>query len=180
MNIGREISIAPIKFENHNKSCDKLEELIYEFNDLMYFYCGKVITYDAKQDILKAIEVIGTKIKDIDCNEKAEPRRHELLTNMRQVYRSVREYDVKHLSKDDVEQMQKLVNYSVALSIKAKQAGNDAILKQLEANKKVWNIYVNPFMKGKFGVTLGVSNLVKIQKELLQVIGKQFDLEYGE
>lgn len=176
----KELGIKCIKFDCHNKSNEELENYIYTFQDLMYFYNGKQISIQAKEDILKTIETIGTGVNDIDCDEKVEPRKQEFLANMRKIYKSVRNSTVGQLKKEDVEYMQKLCNYSVALSIKAKQAGNDAILKQLEANKKVWNIYIKPFMDGKFGVTLGVANFAKIQKELLQIIGKKYDFEYGE
>lgn len=173
----KEIGIKCIKFDCHNKSNQELENYIYTFQDLMYFYNGKQITIQAKEDILKTIETIGSKVKDIECDEKVEPRKQEFLTNMRKIYKNVRNTSVGQLKKEDVEYMQKLCNYSVALSIKAKQGGNDIILKQLEHNKKVWNIYIKPFMDGKFGVTLGVGNFCKIQKELLQLIGKKYDFD---
>ena len=174
----KEIGIKCIKFDCHNKSNQELENYIYTFQDIMYFYNGKQITIRAKEDILKAIESIGSKVKDIKCDEKVEPRKQEFLTNMRKIYKNVRDTSVGQLKKEDVEYMQKLCNYSVALSIKAKQSGEDnIILKQLENNKKVWNIYIKPFINEKFGVTLGFGNFCKIQKELLQLIGKKYDFD---
>lgn len=90
----KEIGIKCIKFDCHNKSNQKLENYIYTFQDLMYFYNGKQITIQAKEDILKTIEVIGSKVKDIECDEKVEPRKQEFLTNMGKIYKNVRNTSV--------------------------------------------------------------------------------------
>ena len=103
----KEIGIKCIKFDCHNKSNQELENYIYTFQDLMYFYNGKQITIQAKEDILKTIETIGSKVKDIECDEKVEPRKQEFLTNMRKIYKNVRNTSVGQLKKEDVEKLGK-------------------------------------------------------------------------
>lgn len=174
---GNEILVKPVKFENH-RSNDELDKIIYEFQDLLYFYATKEIVVYAKCDILDSIEKMANRVKDIECDDKVQPRKDELLTAMRKIYKSVRNYGVHPYKKEDVEIVQKLIQYLIAKSIKAKAGTMDDIVKQMEENKKAYKVYIKPFLEAKLGVMLHTGNLIKIQKELLQIIGKRYDFEY--
>ena len=173
---GNEILVTPVKFENH-RSNDALDEVIYELQDLLYFYATKEIVVYAKCDILDTIEKLANKAKEIECDDKVQLRKDELLTNMRKIYKSVRSYEVHPYKKEDVEIVQKLIQYLVAKSIKAKSGNIEQMLKQMEENKKAYKIYVKPFLELKLGVMLHTGNFIKIQNELLQLLGKKYMLE---
>ena len=174
----KELGIRCIKFDCHNKSNEGLEKLIYDFQDLMYYYANKKLSLSAKNDIMKSIEKLGTKAKDIECDEKVEPRKQEFLANMRKIYKNVRNADIDSLTVEDTEYMIKLMNYSIALGIKAKNSGDkEILLKQLSDNKKTWEIYLKPFTLKPFGDKLNVYNFKKLQAEMLGVIGSSYGVE---
>lgn len=176
---GNEILVQPVKFENH-RSNDELDKIIYKVQDLLYFYATKEIVYTAKSDILLRLERYAKEVKAVECDEKVQPRKDELLTNMRKIFKSVRNYEVHPYKKEDVETVQKLIQYLIAKSIKAKTGDMDTIVKQMEENRKAYKIYVKPYLDAKLGVTLYTGNIIKIQNELIQMVFKKYSLEdYG-
>lgn len=177
----KELGIKCIKFDCHNKSNEVLENYICTFQDLMYYYANKKISLSAKNDILETIEKLGTSTNEIDCDEKVEPRKQEFLTNMRKIYKNVRNADIDSLTVEDTEYMIKLMNYSIALGIKAKNSGdNEKLMKQLSDNKKTWEIYLKPFTLKPFGDKLNVYNFKKLQAEMLGIIGRKYGFDDEE
>ncbi len=173
---GKEISVQPIKLKNHRSNV-VLDAELRELQKLLYFYAGKEIIYTARADIMTKMTEIGKNIVEIECDESAKPRKEEILLAMRTIFKSVKTYLVKPLTKDDLDKIQKVCNYCIAKSIKVKEGSEEDILKQMYENKKVYNIYARPFLEAKLGVTLHIGNFMKIQQELLQIIGKKYGLE---
>lgn len=176
MEIGNNIGVMPIKFDNH-QSCDSLDKLIYQFNDLTYFYSKKPISYLAKQDLLSTIESIGKETAELAFSKHGiEPRREEFLKKMRETYKSLRNHPTGAIKKEDVDDVQKVINYCVSTSIKAKNGTTADMLKQLEINKKCYDIYIQPFIQAKLGVSLVLKNFCGIQREMLDKIKEKYEL----
>lgn len=173
---GIELQLECVKFKNHDKSNPVLEDLIYQMNDLLYMFNRKVISKAAKEYILTEIERIGTRANELEDS----PRKEEMILALRKNYKTIRNADIKAPSAEDREDYTKLINYCVAKSIKAKNGTIDTIIKQMNENKLVWDLYVKPFMKAKTLTNLDISNFCKVEKELLQIIGKKYDFEYDE
>ena len=174
---GQDLQLQPIRFNNHNKSDEKLEALIFQANDILYFFSRKIISPKAKDYILTEFEQIGTQAKDLEDT----PRKTEFVTALRHHYKSVRNADITLNPVTDIEEYQKLVNYEIAKSIKAKSMTYEDILRQLDENKKVNDLYVKPFQiaSGK-GYKLFTDNFNKLQSELLGLLGKKYNFEYDE
>lgn len=172
---GQDLKLECVKFQNHKKTDEKLEELIYKMNDILYFFSRKIINVKAKNYILSEFEKIGTTAKDLEDS----PRKDEMLTALRHFYKVVRNADIKPSTTADIDDYMKLKNYAVAKSIKAKTQLQDVILKQLEENRMIYDLYLKPFQNA-IGKDINIMNFTKIQKELLQMIGKKYDFDYGD
>ena len=178
METGENLGIKCLKFDNH-QSCDSLDKLIYQFNDLMYFYTKKSISNIARQKLLEEIEAIGKETAELAFSKHGiEPRREEFIKKMRETYKAVRNYCVGPVKKEDKDDVQKLVNYCVSVSIKAKNGDDNEVLKALSNNKKVYDIYVQPFCSAKLGVNLNLANYCKIQRELMDIIKNNYSFEF--
>lgn len=169
-----EIEIKPIKFQNHQKKDEKLEEFIYRTNDILYFFSRKIISPKAKEYMLTNFEEIGRKVSELEDT----PRKEELLIALRHYYKLLRDTECSIDVMDDVEQYQKLIQFEIARSIKTKQGDTSDIIKQLEENKMVDTLYVKPFQAlSTKRYRLYVDNFYQINGELLSMIGKKFTLK---
>ena len=174
---GLDLKLEPIRFQNHIKKDEKLEALIFQANDILYFFNRKIISPNAKDYILTEFEQIGTHAKDLEDT----PRKDEFMTALRHHYKSVRNAEITLNVVTDKEEYQKLIKYEVAKSIKAKSGTYEDILRQLDENKKVMLLYIQPFQvaSGK-GYKLFTDNFCLLQKELLMLLGKKYDFDYGD
>ena len=160
---GQDLKLECVKYTNHNKSNQKLEDLIYQMNDIIYFFSRKVISKTARCYILKEFEFIGTKAKEIEDS----PRKEEMLTALRHYYKVIRNAEV---GEDNIEQYTKLLAYAIAKSIKAKKDKYE-LEKQLAENRKIFDLYIKPI----YGTDIckSIPNLrtfCSIQKELQEML----------
>lgn len=160
---GQDLKIECVKFKNHNKGNQNLEELIYQMNDILYFFSRKIISKTARCYILKEFEHIGTKAKDIEDS----PRKEEMLTALRHYYKVVRNAEI---GEDDVEQITKLLAYAIAKSVKAKNEKTD-IEKQLTENRMIFDLYIKPIYNSEFSKNIpNIRTFCSIQKELQEML----------
>lgn len=171
---GQDLKLEPIRFQNHSKKDEKLEALIFQANDILYFLSRKIISPQAKEYLLTNFEQIGRQANELEDT----PRKTEFVTALRHHYKSVRNADIKLNPVTDIDEYQKLLKYCIAKSVKAKSGTYEDILKQLEENKLVHSLYVKPFQAatGK-GYRLYTENFDKIQSELLQLLGRKYSFE---
>lgn len=174
---GHDLKLEPIKFKDHRKTDDKLEALIFQANDILYFLSRKIISPKAKDYLLTNFEQIGKQANELEDTT----RKTEFLTALRHYYKVVRNAEIGFNPVTDIEEYQRLLKYEIAKSIKAKSGTYEDILRQLDENKKVNELYIKPFqlMSGK-GYKLFTENFTKVQKELLIILGKKYDFDYDE
>lgn len=160
---GQDLKIEPIKFKDHNKKDQKLEELIYQMNDILYFFSRKIISKTARCYILKEFEHIGTNAKELEDS----PRKEEMLTALRHYYKVIRSAEV---GEDNIEQYTKLLAYAIAKSIKAKNDKYE-LEKQLAENRKIFDLYIKPIYGTDICKNIpNVKNFCSIQKELQEML----------
>ena len=172
MTTGIDLKLECVKFKNHQKNDEKLEEMIYQTNDIIYFFSRKIISPKAKDYILSNFERIGRTVGELQDS----PRKNELLTSLRHYYKVVRNAEVNKPSEADKEHYIKLLNYCIAKSIKAKNCTVEEIMKQLDENKLVFELYVSPYIE-LYNEQASFVNFRTIQGELLRIIGNKFKLE---
>lgn len=173
---GIELKLECVKFKNHDKSNQLLEELIYRMNDILYTFSRKIISKTAKSYILKEFETIGTKAKELEDS----PRKEEMLSALRHYYKVVRNAGIKAPCADDREEYMRLINYCIAKSIKAKKESTDVMLKQMSENKLVWDLYIKPFMEAKTLTNLDIKNFCNVQRELKELATAKYDFKYDD
>ena len=159
--IGKDIGIKPIKLENH-KTCKEIDEILYEVNDLLYFFSFLYLNSSARATILASLKTNAEKLKALSfpraTSTEWNARRDEILQKMREIYRSVeKEVDIE----DDV-------NWDACL-IKMSKMKMSMFLKDKQENKlddkTIYNwLTDNLYFTKVYGVTPQIKS---IQDELL-------------
>ncbi len=166
---GEEIGVTPVKFKNH-PTTKQLEDLIYELNDMLYFFSKRYINQYAQNYILRHLTDIGLYMKAIPekgCT-KWNARRDEALAQMRKIYKSVKSH-ICGSDKDSEWLMEKMAKYNLSLFLKAKEnyCGVQGIpekmrINMLKDNLKLLQIYFQDFPYRVYG-----NILAGMQKEIL-------------
>lgn len=160
---GQSLKLECVKFKNHDKSCQELEDLIYKMNDIIYFFSRKIINKTARSYILTEFEKIGTKAKDLADS----PRKEEMLAALRHYYKVVRNAEI---GEDNAEQITKLIAYGIAKSIKVKNEKRDAE-KQLTENRMIFDLYIKPIYNSEFSKSIpNIRTFCALQKELQEML----------
>lgn len=159
--IGKNIGVAPIKLQNH-KSCKEIDEILYEVNDLLYFFSFLYLNSSARATILSSLKTNAEKLKALSfpraSSTEWNARRDEILEKMREIYKSVE----KEVSYDDD------VNWNACL-IKMAKMKMSMFLKNKQENKlddkTIYNwLTDNLYFTKVYGVTPQIKS---IQDELL-------------
>lgn len=115
MELGKTIGIKLIKLEN-KYSIKEIDDILYEINDILYFFCNKYINKKAKDYIKEKVTILGKKLNNVPTNGNKTQRKAELLDKMREVYKSLSVY----IPDDNPQQIENMAKYVMAMFVKNK------------------------------------------------------------
>lgn len=176
--LGKELGLTAVRPEHHQQKEEKVESILMEINDVIYFWSYRYLNCKARDYVLKQFEVMGNKMKDAEQTERVS----DILQQLRKNYKILRSYSPEKdgvPNKDSLEVYTKTVNRQVALYVKAKEEHegdipDNLVLKMLQENELIYQLFVIPFFNQKLGVTLSVKKFADMQNELLRHLGDKY------
>lgn len=143
MKKGKEIGVRPIKLENKfsNRVLDAIQS---ETNSMLFDYCLLYMTNGMKEYLLQRLSEFGERLQEIPSN----PRKEELLTKMREIYRELKGY----YSDDDRETIRRMNGFLVSEFLREKNDGltEEVAVKWLRRIKTLSNLM--PIERNLLGV----------------------------
>lgn len=137
MELGKTIGVSPIKLEN-KYSIKEIDEIVYEINDILYYFNNKYINSKAKDYIKEKVTVLGKKLNNTPTNGDRTQRKAELLDKMRNVYSALSKY----IPDDNQQQIVNMCKYQLAIYIKNKETMTEEdIFKLMKDNVLFTKIY---------------------------------------
>ena len=168
---GTEIGIKPIKCEA-KEGTDKLKDLHYRINDILYKNAGKYIDTKLANALYSDLCALGVELDELEVPERAREKKKELLGKLRTVCMSLKDYRKVPMTAEDVPLMQKALNFFIHLYIEAKQNDNikpQEVLDLLVESRRLWDAYL-PFIE-----SLRTDMFIKANTELVN----WFDSKYS-
>lgn len=175
-----ELGVSIIKDLEHRASSEKLTELLYKANDILFAlqmkYAINVIAVDALNS-LKAIEV---EINDVHVNDKYQLKKREILKCIRERCRILQQYMDNYTVEEQEERnaINVTIRYQLSISIKTKDAYNagdkdiDAIIKQLIENKALYGLLSSKIT----AYNTDIRQFEKVQDELIALIVEEYSI----
>lgn len=137
MELGKAIGVSPFKLTN-KYSIKEIDDILYEINDMLYFFNNKYINSVSKDYIKEKITVFGKKLNNVATNGDRTQRKAELLDKMRNVYSALSKY----APDDNQQQITNMCKFQLAMYIKNKEnLTEEDIFKLLKDNVLFTKIY---------------------------------------
>lgn len=168
---GKQLGLVPIKCDNR-EGTDKLKELHYRINDILYTNSGKYIDRELADSIYTDLCELGKAVDGLEVPDRAKAKKSEILSKLRIICKGLKEYKKEYQTIDDAPLMQKAINWFIHQYIDAKQ--NDKLTDELavsmvKESKRLYLAYL------PYESNLKLDTLVKINGEL----AGYFDVKYG-
>jgi len=168
--MGRTIGVMPIKLENR-EGTDKLKELIYEINDHLYANSGRYLFQNQAEHLYDVLCDCGKRVAALQVPDRANAKKSELLTKLRTICNSLKNYKTQSQNSEDLEQMQKAINWTVHLWIEARDTMTpEKALELLKMTKEIRG-YIFPWDED-----LKTGTLVKANSWCLNFITEKYQI----
>ena len=171
---GKQLGLTPIKAEN-KEGTDKLKELHYRINDILYANAGKYIDQALAHSLYKDLCGLGVELDALQVPDRAKPKKTEILSKLRTVCTNLKDYRKNTQTIEDAPLMQKAVNWTVHLCIEARDKGeltSDKVLELLKETKRVYEAF-KPFEEH-----LKLETLIKFNSELINNIDTNLGIRH--
>lgn len=174
MKRGNELGIKPIKCKNREGTED-IRKIHMEINNLLYENSGKYINHQLALDIYEELCKKGLELKSLNVPERAKAKQTELLDKLRDIIKTLKPYKEigdDWTSEEDIECVQKTINFWLAQHIKNKkqyETDYDLLFSALKENKRIWQF-------ARFFVASGIKfqSFKDANEELLKMINTKF------
>ena len=167
---GKQLGLTPIKCTN-KEGTDKLKEIHYAVNDILYKASGRYIFQRQADSIYKQLCEYGKQLAALDVSDKASPKKEELLSKLRVICNSLNVYRKQSQTSEDIESMQKAVGWFLHRYIEARDTMTDIQALEFLKETKELSDAVYPWEE-----SLKLSNLTKANRELLSFITTKYQL----
>lgn len=169
MKKGFELNLNIVK-PQHKEGTDKLKELHYKVNDVMFNYNKQYIAPKTAERLFSLLCKYGVSIKDLELPQRAIEKRDEILSALRDACNSLKNYkDNYKTTTEDKSQAQKTLNYAVSQYLTKKEEYTDEdYLKALRRNKTLYTEYNTEGLK--------TTAFKKMQAECLEHINSKFGI----
>ena len=175
-----EIGVSIIKDMEHRAGNQKMTQMLYKINDILYPAQTKYALPEIVAETLNRLTTLGVECKDIQCSERYQPKKNEILKCLRERCLALKNY-LSNYDADEQEEkvaIEKSMRYQLSVSIKAKedfknnQSSIDALLKQLESNKKVYQMFA-----GKISAyAIEIKQFERVQDELIDIVACEYSI----
>jgi hypothetical protein len=170
LTLGRTLGLTPIKCEA-KEGTDKLKEIHYQINDVLYKNSGKYIFQSHAERLYNQLCDYGKRLASLEVPDKANPKKSELLTKLRTICNSLKVYKKQAQTSEDVKEMQSAINWLLHRFIEAKDNITDEQALELLKETKELSDAVYPWEE-----ELKLTNLVKMNRQLINLITTKYQL----
>jgi len=167
---GKSLGVSPIKCEA-KEGTDKLKDLHYRINDLLYRNCGRYLFKPQAEELFQNLCALGKELSALEVPDRARPKKDELLSKLRIICNSLATYRHQEQTSEDIPLMQKTVNWWLHQYIAAKASMDTNKALELLAESKTLHDCVF-----KWEESLKLANLVKANHELAAFITNQYQI----
>ena len=171
---GFEIGLTPIKTQSKDGT-QQLKELHYKVNDTLYKWSGRFLFQADAEQVFTELCNAGKELNALVVPDKKKKKKTEIVNALRKVCTSLRGYCKEEQTSEDLELMQKALNYFLHKAIEAKSEGLtvEKTVSLLQEQKELWqNIK-------KFLDNLKLSNFLKMNRELLDYLIRNLQCNDG-
>jgi hypothetical protein len=171
---GKQLGITPIKCEQ-KEGTDKLKDLHYRINDILYSNSGKYIDKALAQSLYGDLCGLGVELDALEVPERARAKKTELLGKLRTVCMNLKDYRKQPQTIEDTQLMQAAINWVVHLCIDAKEKNEltpEKVLELLKETKRVYEAF-KPFEEH-----LKTDTLIKLNGELVNNIDTNLGIRH--
>ena len=168
--LGKTLGITPIKCEA-KEGTDKIKEIHYAVNDILYENSGKYIFQPMAERIYNQLCDYGKQLASLQVPDRANAKKSELLSKLRTVCNSLKVYKGQNQTSEDLKEMQAAINWLLHRFIEAKPTLTpEQALKFLKETKEMRD-YVFPWDED-----LKTGNLVKMNTQLINFITEKYSI----
>lgn len=164
------LGLTPIKCENR-EGTEALKKIHYAINDVLYVNAGKYLFKPQAEKMYETLVNYGKELKDLEVPEKAQPKKNEILAELRTRCNSLKVYKQNNQVSEDVPEMQRAVNWTIHLWIEAKDSMTPEKALELLRESKTVHDLVWPWSED-----LKLSELVKMNHKLVSYLEGEFQL----
>lgn len=168
--LGKSLGLTPIKCEA-KEGTDKLKEIHYQINDVLYKNSGKYIFQQHAERLYDQLCDYGKRLASLEVPDRAAQKKSELLTKLRTVCNSLKVYKKQAQTSEDVKEMQSAINWLLHRFIEAKDNITDEQALELLKETKELSNAVYPWEE-----ELKLTNLVKMNRQLINHITTKYQL----
>lgn len=163
-----ELNIPQIKCVN-KETTDYVRDLQQRANDELYPYRQRPLSPDATTALVKILTDVGVALKGAIVSDKQALRRDEIMTQLRTIIRNLKGYNTSlSWENDDVNKVQRIMNYFTQKVIQAKQKGlttKDVVI-LLRERKVIDKYYIAPLYRN-ITCKLNHDSYAKTESDLL-------------
>ena len=143
LKLGKDVGVVPIKLQNHitNKEID---EILYQANDILYFFSRCYITANVKEFIVKRLWNLTMMLTNINLQvgDKKLIRREEIRNAFKMIIDSLNRYDANCDRVELQDTLDKMYKFRVANYLRAKDGMKmEARLKLIKENWTFFKFY---------------------------------------
>ena len=170
LTLGRTLGLTPIKCEA-KEGTDKLKEIHYQINDVLYKNSGKYIFQHHAERLYDQLCDYGKRLASLEVPDRAAQKKSELLSKLRTVCNSLKVYKKQTQTSEDVKDMQSAVNWLLHRCIEAKDNITDEQVIDFLKEIKELHDAVYPWEDD-----LKLTNLIKMNRQLINHITTKYQL----
>lgn len=170
-----DLNIGIIKAKNKEGN-DKIKEIHYRLNELIYDYNFKYVTTTIQSKLYEEFIKAGMELKEID-NPKAKPKAEEIQAILRTYCKTLKTY----MSDNDKSQIQAAINYFVREYINDKDniKGNiDKAVEYLYKAKRTAEDYLDPNNVMGLNLTKFDEAIKEILREVNNTITTHYNISF--
>lgn len=144
--LGKDIGISPIQLKE-KYSNKEIDQVLYNINDLLYFFCTLYINTKALSYIINKLIEYGNDLNNINnftVGDKKIDRKKELQSKMRELYKKLKSESLNiHNDEYFNNLVEKMGKYRLSRFLKDKQNGltDEQIWKYIKDNKIFYEVY---------------------------------------
>ena len=171
MKRGVDLNIRVIK-TTAKEGTTKIQSLHYKINDILYKYSKRYISPMTAKRLFYELGALGKELKELELTDRTKPKREELLTCLRSICSSLKEYYKTYEWKEsDENEVSATINFKVSEYLRNKESLD--IVEMLTDNKQIWN---EMYLQNPFRIHIKTNKFIDMQNELLERLNQLYKI----
>lgn len=159
-------------------SNDQMNDIQQRINGVVYHYNKSFVAPATAATIYNKMVAYGQQLKDIKTTDKQNPKKQEMLSQLRTICQNVRTYSKSQLTTSDLPQIKGAMKYRIYRFLEAKRNSHltdNEILEHLRTNTEIWLDMVQP-LKEHFS-DKELKEFQDLNTQLLNIINNRYAYE---